>query len=164
MLDTFKFLHDPYFDYKVSFHWPFSEESILHFYFASKTLLNRSMCLIPNPPSCLGLQILSQLIQTTFLPSAPQSYRNFCCNFVIILHILTGALKKERKYRWMTFKIDLIRQMCPVNDRFLPFHTDNVFLILDNTSSQKVVWVGLPPTGKPKYLKGVTIMLHRRTS
>jgi len=42
--------------------------------------------------------------------------------------------------------IDFIRQIHPVNDKYLSFHVDNLFLIFVITGCQKDCFVGLPPT------------------
>jgi len=58
---------------------------------------------------------------------------------------------------------DFIRQIRPANDKCLPFHVDNLFLIFVIIGCQKDCFVGLPPTTIPKYLNGICIVLQFKT-
>ena len=78
ILDSYRFLHEPYLETRISFHKPFSRDPSLHFHLPSKALLKECSCLMPNPPSTLGLHILSYLIKAIFLPSASQPHKNLC--------------------------------------------------------------------------------------
>jgi len=77
------------------------------------------MSSIPNPPFSLGLHKLSHFTQAILFSSEPHPQRKFLCSFMIVLHTQIGAV--------MTY---FMRQICPTNDKNLPFQLDNLFLIL----------------------------------
>ena len=112
-IGEFVSLHEPYFDSRTSFQSHVCGESILHNHLANSALLNKSILLIPSPPSFSALQMFSQLVQAIFLPSAPHPHKNFLCNFVISLHTPIGALKKDRKNSGMTLMTDFKDKLFP---------------------------------------------------
>lgn len=91
MFDTVKFLHEPYFDSRISFHKPLSGTPISISIFP---LLKFSIRLTLNPPSCSGLQMFFQLIQTILQPQ-PHS-------LVIFSQMNIGALKKEMQVTYVS--------------------------------------------------------------
>jgi len=60
-------------------------------------ILKSPTLLTPKPPSSLGIQIDSQLIQAIFLLSSPPPQKNVLKIDSIEEIIPAGALKKERK-------------------------------------------------------------------
>jgi len=57
-------------------------------------------------------------------------------------------------------KTDLIKQILPAIDKNFPFQELSLALILLMTGSQNEALPGLPPISRPKYLKGICIVLQ----
>jgi len=58
--------------------------------------------------------------------------------------------------------IDLIKQILPDIESILPFHLDNLSLILSTIGIQNSDLLWLLPTVIPKYLNGISICLQLR--
>jgi len=82
LVGRYRFLHYPYFDSNTSFHSHCFSTPNLHFHLVNKVVLNFSISLISNPPSSLGLHIVSHFIQGILCLSYPHSQRNFIYIFL----------------------------------------------------------------------------------
>jgi len=104
-----------------------------------------------------------QLTQEIFLwSSLPPKF--FLLNIDSIEEIIPeGALKKERAYTGREDRTDFMRIKRPPNDKNLLFHIDILFAIRATTGSQKDNLLASPPTGSPRYIKGILPTLQFRT-
>ena len=75
MLFTFKSLHPPYLDARISFHKPLSSNLSLHIHLANKTQLTYLIPITPNVPFSLPSHAFSQDTQAIFFPLNPNPYK-----------------------------------------------------------------------------------------
>ena len=65
-------------------------------YFPKKAMLNRLVYNILIPPSSFSLQTSFHNAHVIFLPSEPQPYKKFLCNFTISFATVTDILNKDK--------------------------------------------------------------------
>ena len=126
----------------------------LHNHFPSKAELKLPNLLIPNPPTCKGLQTFAQLTKCILGSPPIPFHRKSLCNFSIRFATLLGKGRRERKYVSKDESELLMSVTLPPLNRYILFQPANLLSILSRIGFQTDKFLNFAPNGRPKYFKG----------
>ena len=119
----------------------------------SKAELKFSNRLIPNPPTCKGLQTLAQLTKCILGSPPILFHKKSLCNFSIRFATLPGKGRRERKYVGKDKSELLMSVTLPPLDKYILFQSTNLLSILSRIGFQTDKSLNFAPNGRPKYFK-----------
>ena len=120
----------------------------------SKAELKFSNHLIPNPPTCKGLQTLAQVTKCILSSPLIPFHRKSLYNFSIRFATFPGKGRRERKYVSKDKSELLISVTLPPLDKYILFQPANLLSILSRIGFQTDKSLNFAPNGRPKYFKG----------
>jgi len=121
-----------------------------HLHLLSKASLKTLISFIPKPPLSFGRHIFSKLTQAIFLLSLSLPHKKFLCKLTNLDKTTIGILKKEKKKRGRTLRIELMRHTLPTKEMSLCFHKDNFFFTFSIMGFHISSFLGLAPIGIPR--------------
>lgn len=122
----------------------------LHNCFSNRARLNSWIILNPSPPSSLGKQFLSYVVQWIPLLGGFELHQNCAMALARILHVSSGRTKVEITYVGKARRIDLINTSFPPLVNHLPVHPLTRFCNFSFRKAKYLLFDPLISSGIPR--------------
>ncbi|KAL4653064.1 hypothetical protein ACB092_01G275100 [Castanea dentata] len=132
----------------------------LHNHFPSKAELKLPKHLIPNSPTCKGLQTLAYLTKCNLDSPPIPLHRKSLCNFSLRFATFPDKGRRERKYVGKDESVLLMRVTLPSLDKYNLFQPANLCSIFSKIGFQIDKSLNLAPNERLKYFKGREVCPH----